>query len=82
MIKSFCCKDTEGIFNDEKIPKFRNIENAARRKLEILNAATNLNELRSPPGNPLEALKGELELIKNGVFALFGLIIMLMKLKL
>ena len=38
---------------------FRGIENAARRKLEILNAAMSLNDLRSPPGNRLEALKGE-----------------------
>jgi|GEM_PF-5368670 len=37
MIKSFRCKYTERIFNDESIPKFKNIENAARRKLEMLN---------------------------------------------
>ena len=59
MIRSFRCKHTERLFNDESTGKFRGIENAARRKLEILNAAMSLNDLRSPPGNRLEALKGE-----------------------
>lgn len=61
MIKSFRCQYTESIFNDKSTPKFKNIENAVRRKLEILNAAINLNELRSPPGNRLESLKGDRE---------------------
>lgn len=59
MIRSFRCKDTERLFNDESTGKFGGIENSARRKLEILNAAMNLNDLRSPPGNRLEALKGD-----------------------
>ncbi len=59
MIRSFRCKHTERLFNDQSTGKFRGIENAARRKLEILNAAMSLNDLRSPPGNRLEALKGE-----------------------
>ncbi len=59
MIRSFRCKHTERLFNDQRTGKFRGIENAARRKLEILNAAMSLNDLRSPPGNRLEALKGE-----------------------
>lgn len=59
MIRSFNCKDTERLFNDESVARFRGIEDKARRKLEILNAAINLNDLRSPPGNRLEALKGD-----------------------
>ena len=59
MIKSFCCKHTERLFNDESTGKFRGIKNVARRKLEILDAAILLNDLRSPPGNRLETLKGD-----------------------
>jgi len=58
MIKSFRCKETENLFQDEAISRFRNIERVARRKLEMLEAATELNDLRQPPGNRLEALRG------------------------
>lgn len=60
MIKSFADKETEKLFNREfsrKIPS--EIQNIARRKLEILNAADNINDIRSPPSNHLEKLKGE-----------------------
>jgi toxin HigB-1 len=58
MIKSFRCKNTENLFQDIPVSRFRNIEKIARRKLEILEAAKELNDLRQPPGNRLEALKG------------------------
>jgi toxin HigB-1 len=58
MIKGFRCKDTENLFQDIPVSRFRNIEKVARRKLEILEAAKELNDLRQPPGNRLEALKG------------------------
>ena len=58
MIKSFKCKDTEALFHDEVVPRFRAIERAARRKLLYLNQARTLTDLRVPPGNHLEALKG------------------------
>ncbi len=58
MIKSFKCKQTEKLFNDQLCPKFNNAQRAARRKLEMLNAARRLEELRIPPGNRLEALGG------------------------
>lgn len=60
MIKSFRDMETEKIFNrlvSRKLPQ--NIRHLARRKLIILNAATELNALRVPPGNRLEALKGD-----------------------
>ncbi len=60
MIKSFRDKETETIFNrllSRKLPQ--NIQHLARRKLVILDAATELNALRVPPGNRLEALKGD-----------------------
>lgn len=58
MIKSFKNKDTEKLFNDLGVRKFRSISRTARIKLEVLNAAVSLNSLRVPPGNRLEQLKG------------------------
>jgi toxin HigB-1 len=58
MIKSFKSKDTEKLFNDLDVKKFRGISRAARIKLEVLNAAVSLSSLRVPPGNRLEQLKG------------------------
>ena len=58
MIHSFQCLDTEALFHSQTVPRFRNIERVARRKLLQLHAATELASLRVPPGNQLEALKG------------------------
>ena len=59
MIRSFACRDTERLFADLAVRRFSGIERAARRKLLILDAAVALDDLRSPPGNRLEALKGD-----------------------
>ena len=59
MIVSFRCKDTAKLFERRPVARFGNMERVARRKLEYLNAATRLDDLRSPPGNRLEALKGD-----------------------
>ena len=59
MIHSFACPDTERLFHSLAVPRFRNIERIARRKLLQLQGATELASLRVPPGNRLEALKGE-----------------------
>jgi len=59
MIHSFACLDTKALFSSQVVPRFRNIERVARRKLLQLNAATELTTLRVPPGNQLEALKGD-----------------------
>jgi proteic killer suppression protein len=59
MIKSFRCAETERLFNAGRVQRFRNIESVARRKLEMVAAAKKLDDLRSPPGNRLEALKGD-----------------------
>jgi len=56
MIKSFRDNDTRRLFERERVARFRNIESVARRKLEVLNAAHQLDDLRVPPGNRLEAL--------------------------
>ncbi|MDP1682981.1 MAG: type II toxin-antitoxin system RelE/ParE family toxin [Burkholderiales bacterium] len=59
MIQSFECSDTENLFLSHAVPRFRNIERVARRKLLMLQAAMQLDALRSPPGNQLEPLKGK-----------------------
>lgn len=57
-ILSFKCADTEALFKRERVRRFVNIEAVARRKLNALQAALDLRDLASPPGNRLEALKG------------------------
>jgi proteic killer suppression protein len=59
LIRSFRCRDTEALFGDRLVPRFRAIERVARRKLLYLHAAGRLDELRVPPGNHLETLKGD-----------------------
>ena len=60
MIQSFKCKNTEKIFNRTFSKKFPNdIQRVALRKLRMLNRATILNDLKVPPSNRLEPLKGK-----------------------
>ena len=59
MIRSFRDKRTEALFGDEDIARFRRIERVARRKLALLYRARVLGDLRVPPGNRLEGLKGD-----------------------
>ncbi len=59
MIHSFKCADTGALFRSQAVRRFSNIERVARRKLLQLHAATDLASLRIPPGNQLEALKGD-----------------------
>jgi toxin HigB-1 len=59
MIRSFHDAQTEALFNDRSVLRFRSIERPARRKLLFLSQAVRLDDLRVPPGNRLEALKGE-----------------------
>jgi toxin HigB-1 len=59
MIKTFLCSDTEALFNRRRVKRFVNIEAVARRKLVLLHAAAALEFLKVPPGNRLEALKGD-----------------------
>ena len=59
MIRSFRCKDTERLAAGFRARRFIAIERVAQRKLAQLNAATTLDFLRVPPGNRLEALRGD-----------------------
>ena len=59
MIRSFADRATERFFRDGECPaRWRSFQSVALRKLDMLDAATRLGDLRSPPGNQLEALKG------------------------
>ena len=61
MIKSFGSKETEKIYNGIKSKKLPNeIQKNARRKLIMIDSAIELKDLRIPPGNKLEKLKGNL----------------------
>lgn len=60
MIKSFACKETSRLFNRQfsrKLPQ--SIQRIGRRKLEILDAAEILQDLKIPPSNHLENLSGD-----------------------
>jgi proteic killer suppression protein len=60
MIKSFKSKEAERVFDlcfSRKLPQ--SIQRVALRRLRYLHAARRLSDLRSPPGNELEALKGD-----------------------
>jgi proteic killer suppression protein len=60
VIRNFRDKTTEAVFNDESPKGFpADLVAVARRKLRYLNAAADLGDLRSPPGNRLEALAGD-----------------------
>jgi proteic killer suppression protein len=59
MIKSFRGRDTERLWKGQAVRKFQAVRKVAYRKLDMLNAALRLDDLRSPPGNRLEALKGD-----------------------
>ena len=60
MIKSFGDRRTEELFQDAFVRDFQGIARAAKRKLTILNAVPRLDDLRFPPANRLEKLKGDL----------------------
>ncbi|MBN6063920.1 type II toxin-antitoxin system RelE/ParE family toxin [Aggregatibacter actinomycetemcomitans] len=61
MISHFACKNTQSFFNGKRVPRFIPFEKVAMRKLQQLNAATDLAFLRIPLGNNLEQLKGNRE---------------------
>jgi len=59
MVHSFNDRDTEALFQSVLVPRFKNVERVARRKLLQLHAANELASLRIPPGNQLELLRGD-----------------------
>ena len=59
MIQSFRCDDTRAIYEGRPNRRFQAIRNVAERKLAMLDAAAQLTDLASPPGNRLEPLRGD-----------------------
>jgi toxin HigB-1 len=59
MSKSFGDRSTERLFTDQVVKDFEGIARRAKRKLEALHAAARLDDLRVPPSNRLERLKGD-----------------------
>ena len=59
VIRSFRCAETGRLHRRQPSRRFRAVERVARRKLRQLDSATELRDLAAPPGNRLEALRGE-----------------------
>lgn len=59
VIKTFKCPDTQALSRGTPVKRFASITAVARRKLRQLEIASRLSDLRVPPGNRLEALKGD-----------------------
>lgn len=59
MIKTFGNAETHDLFTGKRVHRWINIESVAMRKLAMLNRAAVLGDLRVPPANRLEALKGD-----------------------
>lgn len=59
MIRSFASKDTQALFEGRRVRRWIAIESVAMRKLAMLHRATRLDDLRIPPANRLEGLRGD-----------------------
>ena len=57
-IRNFACKDTQALFAGRRVRRWIAVERQSLRKLEQLDWSSVLEDLRIPPGNRLEALKG------------------------
>lgn len=58
-MRSFQCAETQALYESKQARRFANFRSIAERKLQMLDSASTLGFLRSPPGNRLEALKGD-----------------------
>jgi len=58
-IKTFKCLETKALFDLRRVARFVNIERPALRKLKQLDLARGLDDLRAPPANRLEQLRGD-----------------------
>jgi len=60
-IKSFKCSETKAIYEGGQSKRFKNFQSVAERKLQMLDNAVEVIDLRSPPGNHFELLHGDRE---------------------
>ena len=58
-IRTFKCADTEALFHLRRVARFANIERPALRNLKQLDLARRIEDLRAPPANRLEQLRGD-----------------------
>ncbi len=58
-IRSFADRDTETVWRDRRVRRFQHIQAQAKRRLNVLNAATSLDDLRNNPGARLHKLRGD-----------------------
>ena len=61
MIKSFACRDTEKLFNDQRVRRFQSFERQARKRLMVLHASPSMKALILNPDNKFHALKGDMK---------------------
>jgi toxin HigB-1 len=59
MIRSFLCRDTEALYNGARVARFQAIQQQAERRLQILDSAVSLDDLRNLPSNHFKALTGD-----------------------
>jgi len=59
VIRSFCDDELQRIFAGRRSRRFSNLQSVIERKLQLLDAATSLLDMASPPSNRLEALRGD-----------------------
>jgi proteic killer suppression protein len=59
MIRSFKCEYSKALSQGHRVKRFANIAKVARRKIRQLEIANRLDDLKVPPGNHLEALRGD-----------------------
>ena len=58
-IRSFADRDTETVWLDQRVRRFESIQAQAKRRLNVLNAAATLDDLRNNPGARLHRLRGD-----------------------
>ena len=58
-IRSFADKDTEAVWLDQRVRRFQGVQAQAKRRLNVLNAVTALEDLRKNPGARLHRLRGD-----------------------
>jgi proteic killer suppression protein len=61
MIKTFGDRKTQRLFADDVVKEFEGVARRAKRKLEAVHAAARLEDLKVPPSNRLEKLRGDLK---------------------